>query len=241
MRRTKAQAAETGRQILRAAETLFLDKGYDNVSLEEIATAAGVTRGAVHWHFKNKQGLLIALRDDAQAPFRELADHLAADSGPALLERLSDVISTAFEKLQNDPRQKGLIKVLLRLDMTLSDCEDGEGSTFREEMNTILVRIFQVVERDVGLPPPWRPETAASALSATISGLVSEWALGKGNFHLTPDGREFFRMVLGAWTNPTETCTTAPVAAPVAPPSRRGAAARKAPPKPSRKLDQQDA
>lgn len=43
MRRTKEQAAETGRQILQAAETLFLDKGYDNVSLEEIAALSGVT------------------------------------------------------------------------------------------------------------------------------------------------------------------------------------------------------
>lgn len=240
MRRTKAEAAETGRQILRAAETLFLDKGYDNVSLEEIAAASGVTRGAVHWHFKNKQGLLIALRDDAQAPFRELADHLAEDSGPALLGRLSEVISAAFEKLQNDPRQKGLIKVLLRLDMTLSDCEDGVGSTFREEMNTILVRIFQVVERDVGLPAPWRPETAASALSATISGLVSEWALGKGSFRLMPDGTEFFRMVLGAWTHApgTGTPATGPAAAP---PRRSAASARKAAHQPGRKLDQQDA
>lgn len=201
MRRTKAEAAETGRNILLAAEILFLDRGYDNVSLEEIAAAAGVTRGAVHWHFKNKQGLLVALREDAQAPFRELAQHLAEDSGLALLDRLSEIISNAFEKLQNDPRQKGLIKVLLRLDMTLPDCEDAEGSTFREEMNTILAGIFQVVDRDIGLPAPWRPETAASALGATISGLVSEWALGRGNFMLIPDGQEFFRMVLGAWTN----------------------------------------
>ncbi|WP_454919095.1 TetR family transcriptional regulator [Xanthobacter sediminis] len=201
MRRTKAEAAETGRQILRAAETLFLDRGYDTVSLEEIAAAAGVTRGAVHWHFKNKQGLLLALRDDAQAPFRELADHLNENNGPALLDRLSETISHVFEKLQNDPRQKGLIKVLLRLDMTLSDCEDGEGSTFREEMNTILLPIFEAVKCDIGLPAPWMPETAASALSATISGLVSEWALGKGNFRLTPEGQNFVRMVLGVWTN----------------------------------------
>ncbi|WP_371349304.1 TetR/AcrR family transcriptional regulator [Ancylobacter sp. IITR112] len=201
MRRTKAQAAETGRQILQAAETLFLEEGYDNVSLEQIAAAAGITRGAVHWHYKNKQGLLLALQDDAQAPFRSLADHLDEESGPALLQRLDEVISNVFEKFESDPRQKGLIRVLLRLDITLSDCEGEGGSTFRDEMFGNLARIFRKVVQDAGLPPPWLPETAASALSATISGLVGEWALGKGNFRLAPDGQAFIRMVLQTWTN----------------------------------------
>ncbi|WP_046864018.1 TetR family transcriptional regulator, partial [Microvirga massiliensis] len=62
MRRTKEQAAETRRLILEAAERLFLERDYETVSLEEIAAAAGITRGAVHWHFHNKQGLLLAIR-----------------------------------------------------------------------------------------------------------------------------------------------------------------------------------
>lgn len=45
MRRTKEEAAETRSEILQSAKALFLDKGYENVSLEEIAAAAGVTRG----------------------------------------------------------------------------------------------------------------------------------------------------------------------------------------------------
>lgn len=201
MRRTKEQAAETGRQILRAAERLFLDKGYDKVSLEEIAALASVTRGAVHWHFKNKQGLLVALRGDAQAPFRNLADQLSEENDPALLQRLGEIISNLFEKLQSDPRQKGLMRALLRLDITIADCEGEGGSTFREEMNVILVRIFQAVERDGGLTSPWGPETAASALNAALSGLVGEWALGKGNLRLVPEGQAFVRLILDAWTN----------------------------------------
>lgn len=199
MRRTKEDAAETGRQILRAAEYLFLDQGFDNVSLEQIAAAAGVTRGAVHWHFKNKQGLLLALQDDAQAPFRELADHLSEKSGSVVLELLGEVISTLFERLHTDPRQKGLIRVLLRLDITLSDSGDKGGSTFREEITAILVRIFQAVEQDAGFPSPWVPKTAALALSTTISGLVTEWALDKGDFELVPDAQALIKLILKAW------------------------------------------
>lgn len=196
MRRTKQQAAETGRQILQAAETLFLDQGYDNVSLEEIASTAGVTRGAIHWHFKNKQGLLLALREEAQAPLRDLARHLPEGNGPALLALFCTAISDAFHRLQNDPRRKGLIRVLLRVDLTLSDEEMDRGSTFRNEIRTVLERIFRLVERDAGLRAPWTPQTAATALSTTISGLVLEWALGRENFHLVPDGETLIRTML---------------------------------------------
>ena len=83
MRRTKEEAAETRSEILHSAKALFLDKGYENVSLEEIAAAAGVTRGAVHWHFKNKQGLMFAIRDEAQQPFQELAERMSKELPPA--------------------------------------------------------------------------------------------------------------------------------------------------------------
>lgn len=197
MRRTKEQAAETGAQILRAAEALFLEHGYDKVSLEEIAAAAGVTRGAVHWHFKNKQGLLLALRDEAQRPFRQLAEQLSQDAGAASFKELGDIIADMFARLENDPRQQGLLKVMMRLDLALAEKE--EGSTFREEMNALLEPIFEAVARERALPAPWTARTAASALGATIGGLVTEWALGKGSFRLAPEGQSFVRMLLTAW------------------------------------------
>lgn len=199
MRRTKEQAAETGRQILEAAETLFLDKGFDKVNLEEIATAAGVTRGAVHWHFKNKQGLLIALRDNAQEPFRKLAGELQERPDAASLEKLGDLIADMFEQLQTDPRRQGLLRGMMRLDITLADNAEEGGSTFREEMHKLLTQIFQAVEHDTGLPSPWTPQTAAVALNATISGLVGEWALGKGRGQLVPEGQAFIKMILSSW------------------------------------------
>ena len=53
MRRTKAEAEETRNSILRAAERVFFEKGVSNASLDDVAKAAGVTRGAIYWHFSN--------------------------------------------------------------------------------------------------------------------------------------------------------------------------------------------
>lgn len=199
MRRTKEQAAETRRHILSAAESLFLEKGYEKVSLEEIAVATGVTRGAIHWHFTNKQGILIALRDKAQEPFRKLAQDLADHPDAGSLARLGNLISEMFARLQDDPRRQGLIRGMMRLDIVMADTAEDGGTTFRDEMDNHFVKIFTAVERNLGLPAPWSPQTAAAVLNAAISGVVSEWAMGKGSCRLVPEGQALIGLILSSW------------------------------------------
>ena len=49
--------------ILQAAESLFAEKGYDNVSTEEIARTAGVSKGLVYHYFKIKEDLLVEIME----------------------------------------------------------------------------------------------------------------------------------------------------------------------------------
>ena len=53
-RRTKAEAESTRAAILDAAEVLFYQHGVSRTTLEKIALAANVTRGAIYWHFENR-------------------------------------------------------------------------------------------------------------------------------------------------------------------------------------------
>lgn len=63
--------------LLDAAEHLFLERGYANVSMQQIAEAAGFTKGATYYHFASKEDLFLAvskrlainLRDHLMAPF----------------------------------------------------------------------------------------------------------------------------------------------------------------------------
>lgn len=196
LRRTKEDAAETARRIKAAAEDLFLEKGFDNVSLEDIASAAGVTRGAVHWHFKNKQGLLLAMREKAQEPFRELARSIGTEDGATSLARLGDLVCELFKQLQSDPRKRGLLRTLIRLDLSEPDVETCKRTTFREEMCEVLQEIFSVIEKNSGLPAGWTPSSAALMLSVSIDGFVMEWVIGGEGFCISSDGQKFFRMIL---------------------------------------------
>lgn len=200
MRRTKEQAAATRRTILTTAETLFLERGYDNVSLDEIAEASGVTRGAVHWHFGNKQGLLMALREEIPSPMRELAERLEKDATVAPLAALAAFVLDLFGRLQADPRRRAILRELLRVDWAATPPRPGAHDNLQRELRASLTRIFEAAARGGALPPPWTPKAAAIAFNAMLSGLINEWARGETDFELVPDAAAVATTVLDAWS-----------------------------------------
>ncbi|HWI13830.1 MAG TPA: TetR family transcriptional regulator, partial [Burkholderiales bacterium] len=74
MRRTKEQAQQTRRNIMAAALRTFNRRGIAHTTMEDIAAAARVTRGAIYWHFAGKLALLRAIRDDVSLPLVDKAD-----------------------------------------------------------------------------------------------------------------------------------------------------------------------
>lgn len=198
MRRTKEQAAETKAGILDAAETLFTERGYDEVSLEEIAVLAGVTRGAIHWHFSNKQGLLVAIRNKRQLPFQELADRLMECPGASPLALLSDTLCTMLEDLHTDKRRRKLIRMMLQLDAILPD-DCPVACQTRNNTSDAMRRIFEAQDRKKPLREPWNPEAAAQALEIVVVGILQDWSFERTGLELVPHGQALVRNVLAAF------------------------------------------
>jgi len=63
------QAKQTADRILIQAMRIFLEKGYHGTSIDDITRAAGVTKGALYWHFKNKEDLLHRIIEDFEKRF----------------------------------------------------------------------------------------------------------------------------------------------------------------------------
>lgn len=66
VRKTKADAEQTRQLLIASAREMFHRCGVSRTSLEKIAAQAGVTRGAVYWHFANKAELFFAVREENQ-------------------------------------------------------------------------------------------------------------------------------------------------------------------------------
>src|SRR6201994_3729059 len=96
VRRTKAEAEQTREAILKAAVETFLERGVTRATLDEIARAARVTRGAVYWHFRDKLEIFLALERRANLPNEEfgarLKARLTADPGLDPVQELAGSI-----------------------------------------------------------------------------------------------------------------------------------------------------
>src|SRR6476659_3155944 len=82
-RRTKEEAQETRARLLDAAEQVFHEKGVAHASLEDIAAAAEVTRGAVYWHFKDKAELFDAMMQRVVLPSEAMEESSGCPAGGA--------------------------------------------------------------------------------------------------------------------------------------------------------------
>jgi len=74
VRRTKEEAEATRRRILAAALREFHRRGMARTTLAHIAKAAGVTRGAIYWHFAGKQALFRSIREAVSLPLLDRSD-----------------------------------------------------------------------------------------------------------------------------------------------------------------------
>ena len=78
MRKNKTETEQTIQNLLEIARQHFIACGYANVTLEEIAKEANVTRGALYHHFKNKKGIFLAVFEMVQIEIREYVESEAA-------------------------------------------------------------------------------------------------------------------------------------------------------------------
>ncbi|MDR0719280.1 MAG: TetR/AcrR family transcriptional regulator [Treponema sp.] len=92
MNRRERQKAETHLEILRAAEDLFIEVGYEKASMRQIAERAGLTKGALYHHFDSKEDLLDKLCAEHNRALSEAASSLVNDTSFSCFKRMRRVM-----------------------------------------------------------------------------------------------------------------------------------------------------
>lgn len=186
VRKTKEEALETRTAILDAAERVFQEKGVGRTSLADIALAAGVTRGAIYWHFKDKADVFDAMIERIFGPLEarmvELEEGFAGDPVAAL----SAVALFFLGRIANDEHYFRLLEI------SWHKCEYvGEMARIRDDHLECGSRYLAISERGFVLarergllPASVDPRCAAVGLMALIDGLVVNWTLDPEQFPL---------------------------------------------------------
>lgn len=195
-RRTKQDALATREWLLDTAEQVFLARGLLRSSLQDIAAAAGLSRGAIYWHFTDKLALFEALMARVDLPMEqalaaaELQLASAAANGTATdpLVVLRTLALEPFALIQRDPRALRVFTILLhRAEFVgelapLAQRQDGALSDCALRMQ----RLFQAALDQGSLAPGLQPGHAATALLALIDGLLRLATLGDGSASVLP-------------------------------------------------------
>src|SRR3954470_2703946 len=107
MRRTKEDAAKTREAIVTAAIACFERHGIAQSTIEQIADEAGVSKGAIYWHFTNKREIFRALRQQVSLPLLDRADTTLLD-GRALpgLQRVARFLDATLSLIEEDRRTR---------------------------------------------------------------------------------------------------------------------------------------
>lgn len=199
-RRTKAEAHATREILLDAAEEVFFDKGVARTSLEQIARHAGMTRGAIYWHFKNKADLFHALLDRVRMPFEELVDEV---SDPTLIDSPIEALRLACHNglaRIEQPRVQRVHAILLHRCEFFSDINPLEmQNRLAGECHEEMCEHFRHAHDQGLLQPDLTPEIAARLLQSTLSGLFHDWLRAPTSFSLSNEGGELidtlFRLI----------------------------------------------
>lgn len=90
--RVVKEAAARRNEILDAAEALFVSKGFDHATTNDILERVGIARGTLYYHFKSKEEILDAMIERLTDTLLARAAEIAADKERPVLERLTDVV-----------------------------------------------------------------------------------------------------------------------------------------------------
>jgi TetR/AcrR family acrAB operon transcriptional repressor len=180
VRRTKRESERTRQGILAAARKVFARQGVTRTTFEEIAAAAGVTRGAIYWHFADKTELFFAMREQVAVPMIDQIDlALLRADGRDPLAGVERFLRDILEALESDAAARQTFQIMG------FKCE-YVGELERElllqrsrcsELVSKLTQTYQRARRAGRLRTGLRPSMAALETCSFVIGLTRLWLL----------------------------------------------------------------
>ncbi|MDR0440977.1 MAG: TetR family transcriptional regulator [Candidatus Accumulibacter sp.] len=180
VRKTRKEALATRNAILDAAEIVFQERGVSKTSLAEVAAAAGVTRGAVYWHFNNKMDLFDAMVQRIFGLMETKLDELQKTpryDDP--VEMIRELVLYVFDRVANDPHYHRIIDIAWHKTEYVGEIAKIRDRHLKHGQSFFgfSVSAFQRSSKLGFLSPRVDPHSAAMGLMALADGLMTHWML----------------------------------------------------------------
>lgn len=197
-RRTKADAQATRSGLLDAAEQLFQERGVSRTSLNDIAVAAGTTRGAIYWHFKDKPDLFNAMMERVTLPLEQTLVVAYVEQSANPVAEIRSAMLEALHLIATDEQTRRVLKIATHQVEYTADM----GAVLERHLSVhggCVARNHAALQRAFaarGQPPPVALDFAARGLQVLVEGLVHQWLLHPEAFDLEANGRAVLDLYL---------------------------------------------
>ncbi|HEU5200373.1 MAG TPA: TetR family transcriptional regulator [Ktedonobacterales bacterium] len=184
-RKTKEDAEVTRQNLLSGALKVFSRQGYAAARLEDIAEEAGVTRGAIYWHFKNKADLYNTLVGETLSGIQSVVDRAVRQGGTFLeIQRRVMIYITTLPEVDEDYRAVMELTIL----KTGYEPELEEGMRAKNEVThqveAQLAGYFRMGIAIGEVRAELDPVIAARSMMAYMNGIVLNWLMDQQAFSL---------------------------------------------------------
>jgi TetR/AcrR family transcriptional regulator, acrAB operon repressor len=197
-RRTKEEAQETRSTIMMEALGLFCQQGVATTSLSDIARAAGVTRGAIYWHFKDKEELFLALWHEMCAPLSHLLNASIDVDEPDPLGKFTIFLIEVLRTVAICPAHQQMFRIMFKMmlpDSELTAIRALIQDEIQQHTRNMRCSLTNAVHRGQ-LPSTLSVERAAILLHCSVDGLIMNWLNQHERFDLAADAEALVQALI---------------------------------------------
>jgi len=192
VRRTKEEAAVTRTTVLKAALSVFSAKGYAAATLDDVATTAKVTRGAIYWHFKGKADLYNTLIQEVSERGASITQQAIAEGG-TLINILRRVFVRQCELIEDDKEARAVMELALFKTGVDRELQAGRKKQI-DAGNALITGIADAMKMGVSqgiLRNDLDPTDMARAFIAFENGAIQMWLASPKSFSLKESAESF--------------------------------------------------
>jgi AcrR family transcriptional regulator len=161
------------RTILNAAQQIFMEKGFDNTTMDDIAEAVELSKGAVYFYFKSKAELCLSILLDSLKKLSEKFD-LISESSETGIKKIENIFSTYNIFQKQNPQ---FLNAIINFRHHRSDCDKNSEilkATLLEndKINQIITYCINVGKNDNSIDDEVKEGHLANLLWGQLNGIM---------------------------------------------------------------------
>lgn len=187
----KQQAQQMRSRIRQAALDLFDKEGFENVSVEQVAQAAGCSVGNIYHYFKSKDELSLQLTANVDRIYAELAEQYRLDEFTPAIDKLLDFMCRALRISAED---EYLYRAFVQ---GLKYPEQGAlKDSGKRVYHNLLRELVRASQAEGSISHAYTAEEVTEMLVTFHRGMLFEWRIYESSFDLVGRGRTMAKVLL---------------------------------------------